>query len=119
MIELKSAKWLFNFSSDSTIIPDAIGVAIETPYGYVVNPGDFKLDHVDEVPTEEEEKLYSFFNDKKVLMFLGESTNIENPGFSTPERLVLENLDGIVRDIKGRLIVGGCLPHTSTVFLRL
>lgn len=92
-------------------IPDAIGIAIETPYGYVVNPGDFKLDHVDEVPTAEEEKLYSFFNDKKVLMLLGESTNIENPGFSTPERLVLENLDGIVRDIKGRLIVGMFASH--------
>lgn len=92
-------------------IPDAIGIAIETPYGYVVNPGDFKLDHVDEVPTEEEEKLYSFFNDKKTLMLLGESTNIENPGFSTPERLVLENLDGIVRDIKGRLIVGMFASH--------
>ncbi len=92
-------------------IPDSVGVAIETPYGYIVNPGDFKLDHVDEIPTEEEEKSYSFFNDKKVLMLLGESTNIENPGFSTPERIVLENLDTIVRDIKGRLIVGMFASH--------
>jgi ribonuclease J len=92
-------------------IPDSVGVAIETPYGYVVNNGDFKLDHVDEVPTDEEEKSYAFFNDKKVLMLLGESTNIENPGFSTPERLVLEGLDTIVRDIKGRLIVGMFASH--------
>lgn len=92
-------------------IPDSMGIAIETPYGYVVTPGDFKLDHVDEVPTQEEEKSYSFFNDKKVLMLLGESTNIENPGFSTPERIVLENLDSIVRDIKGRLIVGMFASH--------
>jgi ribonuclease J len=92
-------------------IPDAIGVAIETPNGYIVNPGDFKLDHVDEKPTEEEEKSYSFFDGKKVLMLLGESTNIENPGFSTPERIVLDNLDTIVRDIKGRLIVGMFASH--------
>ncbi len=92
-------------------IPDSIGVAIETPYGYVVNNGDFKLDHVDEVPTAEEEKSYSFFNDKKVLMLLGESTNIENAGFSTPERLVLQGLDQIVREIKGRLIVGMFASH--------
>jgi len=92
-------------------IADSIGVAIDTPFGYVVNPGDFKLDHVDEVPTDEEEKSYSFFNDKKVLMLLGESTNIENPGFSTPERIVIENLDTIVRDIKGRLIVGMFASH--------
>lgn len=92
-------------------IPDSIGVAIETPYGYVVNNGDFKLDHVNEVPTDEEEKSYAFFNDKKVLVLLGESTNIENPGFSTPERLVLEGLDSIVKDIKGRLIVGMFASH--------
>lgn len=92
-------------------IPDSIGVAVETPYGYVVNNGDFKLDHVDEVPTAEEEKSYAFFNDKKVLLLLGESTNIENPGFSTPERLVLEGLDSIVKDIKGRLIVGMFASH--------
>lgn len=92
-------------------IPDSVGIAVETPYGYVVNPGDFKLDHVDEVPTKEEEELYSFFENKQVLMFLGESTNIENPGFSTPERLVHENLDVVVRDIKGRLIVGMFASH--------
>lgn len=92
-------------------ISDSIGVAIETQYGYVVNPGDFKLNHVDEVVTKEEEELYSFFDKNKVLMLLGESTNIENPGFSTPERLVLENLDTIIKDSKGRLIVGMFASH--------
>lgn len=92
-------------------IHDAMAVAVETPYGYVVNAGDFKLDHVDNVPTDEEVKAYSIFDGKKVLALLGESTNVENPGFSTPERLVLENLDTIVRDIKGRLIVGMFASH--------
>ena len=92
-------------------IPDSMGIAIHTPNGLIVTPGDFKLDHVDEVPTAEEEKAYSIFDKEKVLLLLGESTNIENPGFSTPERLVLENLDGIVRDIKGRLIVGMFASH--------
>ncbi|MCF7865659.1 MAG: ribonuclease J [Candidatus Pacebacteria bacterium] len=92
-------------------IPDCIGIAIETPYGYVVTPGDFKLDHVDEEPTAEEVKSYSFFDDKKVLALLADSTNIENPGFSTPERLVLENLDSIIRDTKGRMIVGMFASH--------
>jgi ribonuclease J len=37
---------------------------------------------------------------------LCDSTNIENPGFSTPEWMVNENLDKIIHDIKGRLIIG-------------
>lgn len=108
---IKIGDMVVQFFGVTHTIPDSIGVAIETPYGYVVNNGDFKLDHVDEVPTEEEVKSYSFFDDKKVLLLLGESTNIENPGFSTPERLVLQGLDTIVKDTKGRLIVGMFASH--------
>ncbi|MEG7660777.1 ribonuclease J, partial [Listeria monocytogenes] len=52
-----------------------------------------------------------FDGKNKVLLLLGESTNIENPGFSTPESLVHDNLAKIIRDIKGRLIVGMFASH--------
>jgi ribonuclease J len=87
-------------------IPDSMGIIIETPYGSIVTPGDFKLDHDNEIPTEEEEKAYSIFKKEKVLCLLAESTNIENPGFSTPEKLVHEGLDQIIRSYTGRLIIG-------------
>lgn len=87
-------------------IPDSMGIIIETPFGSIVTPGDIKLDHVDGVPTEAEEKEFSRFKNEKVLMLMMDSTNVDNPGFSTPERLVHENLDQIIRDSKGRLIIG-------------
>ncbi|MSU45243.1 MAG: ribonuclease J [Candidatus Zambryskibacteria bacterium] len=87
-------------------IPDSMGIIIETPFGQIVTPGDIKLDHVDGVPTEAEEKEFSRFKDEKVLLLMMDSTNVDNPGFSTPERLVHENLDQIIRDSKGRLIIG-------------
>ena len=37
---------------------------------------------------------------------MSDSTNIENPGFSTPEKLVHKNLEEIIKNIKGRLIIG-------------
>jgi len=87
-------------------IPDSMGVIIHTPYGMVVTPGDVKLDHVDNVPTDEEQKEYSRFHDKNVLLLMLESTNVDNPGFSTPEREVWQNLEEIIKSIKGRLIIG-------------
>ncbi|MBX4210397.1 ribonuclease J [Candidatus Parcubacteria bacterium] len=87
-------------------IPDSMGIVIETPYGLIVNPGDPKLDHHDGVPTEAEEEEYAKFKDKKVLLLMNDSTNIENPGFSTPERIVHQNLDEIIKNIKSRLIIG-------------
>lgn len=87
-------------------IPDSMGVIIETPYGAIVNPGDPKLDHNDTIPTDAEVKEYDKFNDKKVLFLMNDSTNIENPGFSTPEKLVHKNLEEIIKNIKGRMIIG-------------
>ncbi|TSC56669.1 MAG: Uncharacterized protein Greene041679_501, partial [Parcubacteria group bacterium Greene0416_79] len=83
-------------------IPDSMGIIIETPYGNIVTPGDYKLDHRDGVPTEEEEEKYALFEREKNLLLMTDSTNIENPGFSTPEEVVGKNLAEIVRSAKGR-----------------
>ncbi len=87
-------------------IPDSMGIIIETPYGAIVTPGDYKLNHVDGVPVDAEEKEYEVFDNMKVLLMLADSTNIENPGFSTPESVVHKNLEEIIRSINGRLIIG-------------
>jgi ribonuclease J len=87
-------------------IPDSMGIIIETPYGMIVNPGDFKLDHTDGVPHDKEVESYSVFKDQNVLLLLGESTNVENPGFSTPEHLAQKGLEEIIKRSTGRLFIG-------------
>lgn len=87
-------------------IPDSMGIIIDTPYGAIVTPGDIKLDHVDGVPTEAEEKEFSRFDKEKVLFLMMDSTNVDNQGFSTPERLVHQNLEEIIKNTKSRLIIG-------------
>jgi len=87
-------------------IPDAMGIIIETPYGLMVFTGDLKLDHVDGVPTKKEEEEFGFFKDKKVLFLAADSTNCERPGFSIPESTVKKNMDDIIQNTKGRLIIG-------------
>lgn len=96
-------------------IPDSLGIAIDTPHGYVTTPGDFKLEHREGVVSEIEEKNYSIFNGKNVLAFIGESTNIENPGFSTPDYVVNENLEEIVKNSTGRLIMGMFSSHVNRI----
>ncbi|PIR40224.1 MAG: ribonuclease J [Candidatus Zambryskibacteria bacterium CG10_big_fil_rev_8_21_14_0_10_34_34] len=87
-------------------IPDSMGIIIETPYGAIVTPGDIKLEHEDGVPTEREQIEYARFEKEKVLLLLMDSTNVDNPGFSTPEKLVCKNLEEIIRNTKRRLIIG-------------
>lgn len=94
------------FFSVTHTIPDAMGIIIETPHGLLVFTGDLKLDHVDGVPTEAEEKEFAFFKDKKVLFLAADSTNCERPGFSIPERTVTKTMDDIIAKTPGRLIIG-------------
>jgi ribonuclease J len=96
-------------------IPDSLGIVIETPYGNIINPGDFKLTHVGGVIADEEEKAYNVFKDQKNLLLLGESTNIENPGFSTPEHVVHESLEEIIKSIHGRLVLGMFASHIHRI----
>jgi len=86
-------------------MPDSMGIVIETPYGSIVTPGDYKLDQVDGKVSDEEEKEYAFFDKEKVLLLLTDSTNIENEGFALPEIKVHEGLEKLIRMGTGRIII--------------
>jgi ribonuclease J len=94
-------------------IPDAMGVIVETPYGSIVHTGDLKLDHDEGVPTAAEEGEYDRAfphvggpaGETNVLMLMADSTNVENPGFSLPEKVVHKNLEMIIKNMQGRLII--------------
>lgn len=86
-------------------IPDSMGVVIETPYGDVVHTGDLRLDHTEGEPSEIEIEVYEYFKDRNVLLLMTDSTNAENPGFSISEKVILKNIEAIIRDTQGRLII--------------
>lgn len=94
-------------------IPDSMGVIIETPYGLIVNPGDYKLDQIDGVVSEAEEKEYKFFDDANTLLLMTDSTNIENEGFSLAESKVHIGLENIIRRINGRIIIAAFASHIT------
>jgi ribonuclease J len=87
-------------------IPDSSGFIIETAYGNVVISGDFKLDHVGGVATEEEDKKYTAIGKLNNLLLIADSTNAEKPGFSIPEKEIHANLERLITEAKGRLIIG-------------
>lgn len=86
-------------------IPDSMGVIIETPYGDIVHTGDLRLDHDDGVPTDEEVERYKLFENRTTLLLMTDSTNCENPGFSISDRVVYKNIENVIADTTGRLIV--------------
>ncbi len=94
-------------------IPDSMGIIIETPHGWIVTPGDYKLDQVDGIVSAEEEKEYSIFDKAKVLLLMTDSTNIENEGYSLPESKVHQGLENLIKKINGRIIIAAFASHIT------
>ncbi len=93
------------FFAVSHAIPDSMGIVIETPYGDIVHTGDLRLDHDDGIPTDDELERYKFFEGRNTLLLLTDSTNCENPGFSISDRIVYKNIENVISETTGRLIV--------------
>jgi ribonuclease J len=105
----------FTFVPVSHSIPDAAGVAFDTPEGIIVHTGDFKLDPtpIDGVPTD----LRSFgtIGQRGVRLLLADSTNAERPGYVPSELTVGERLDEIVSHADGRVILACFASHVHRV----
>ncbi|MCX6756643.1 MAG: ribonuclease J [Candidatus Nomurabacteria bacterium] len=93
------------FFGVSHAIPDAMGIIVETPLGDIVHTGDLRLDHDNDIPTDTEVERYKIFENKNVLLLMADSTNCENPGFSISDRVVFKNIENVIKDTPGRLIV--------------
>jgi ribonuclease J len=86
-------------------IPDSSGIIIETPYGDIVNTGDVRVDNENGVPTEREIEQYKKFENRNIILFTMDSTGIDKLGWSPSERQILSNIDSIVANSPGRIII--------------
>lgn len=87
-------------------IPDSMGCSVETKHGNIVISGDLKLEHENGEPTQKEKDTWGTLGKDKNILFIGDSTNAERDGFSIPEMRVNTNIESIVREVRGRLIIG-------------
>jgi ribonuclease J len=86
-------------------IPDAVGIAIETPVGRVIYTSDFKLDPdpPDGHPTDM--ARFRSLGDQGVLLLLSDSTNAERGGHSGSERDLHAPFERIFGEAPGRIVV--------------
>lgn len=99
-------KLSIKFHAITHSIPDAMATSVETPYGNIIVTGDLKLDHIDGEPTEKEKRVWGEIGKQNNLLFISDSTNVSNPGFSITENKIHKNLEEIIKNVPGRLIIG-------------
>ena len=105
----------FTYVPVSHSIPDAAGVAFDTPEGIVLHTGDFKLDPtpIDGVPTDL--RSFAAIGARGVRLLLADSTNAEREGYVPSEVTVGTRMDEIVSHAHGRVLVACFASHVHRV----
>ncbi len=86
-------------------IPDAMGIALQTPLGTVVHTGDFKIDHTPADGKSTDFAALSQLTGNGVLLLLSDSTYAESEGYTESEQVVGQALEREIIGADGRVLV--------------
>ncbi|HEX2296814.1 MAG TPA: ribonuclease J [Actinomycetota bacterium] len=95
----------FTFLAMSHSIPDAVGLAVDTPDGRILYTGDFKLDETPVDGRTTDLGALRRLGDEGVDLLLSDSTNAETPGRTPSEAIVGPVLHRIFEEAGGRIVV--------------
>lgn len=87
-------------------VPSSLGVIVNTPCGIVVHTGDFKLEEGPGAQSIQDTDKIKALGDRKVLALMCDSTNASKPGRQLAEGVIQTNIDEIIKNAKGRIIIG-------------
>ncbi|MBI5412467.1 ribonuclease J [Candidatus Peregrinibacteria bacterium] len=103
--KLVLGKFQIEFFYVNHSIPDSMGVLLKTPVGKVVHTGDFKFDHTPAMDAPANFQRIAGIGSQGIDVLMSDSTNAEKPGYALSEKVIGQNLDRIIADTKGRLII--------------
>ena len=86
-------------------IPDATGIAIDTPVGRVIHTGDFKVDHDPVVGHPTDFLRLAELCQGGIFLLMSDSTYAEDEGYSGSDRVVADGLFELIGRASGRIIV--------------
>ncbi len=86
-------------------ISGACALAIRTPVGLIYHSGDFKIDLTPVAGNPIDLKRIAELGNEGVLLYMGESTNIERAGYTMSEAVVGTTLDHLISENMNRRII--------------
>ncbi len=103
--EIRLGAFKIEFIHVNHSIPDAVGLAVKTPAGVIIQTGDFKIDCTPIDGGMIDIARFSELGRNGVLALLSDSTNAERPGFTESEKKVGESFELLFRKAGHRRII--------------
>lgn len=95
----------FEFLHVNHSIPDAAAVVLYTPLGPIIHTGDWRVDHTPIAGKPIDLSSFADLGEEGVLCLLGDSTNVSEPGVSVSESVVMRELERLLAEADGRVLV--------------
>lgn len=102
---VKAGVFTVHFVNVNHSIAGSVALAVDTPYGVIFHSGDYKIDLTPVAGKPIDLEQIAEYGKKGVLLYMGESTNIERPGFTMSEKVVGTTLEHIFAENADRRIV--------------
>ncbi len=102
---IKAGVFNVNIVNVNHSIAGATALAVETPYGIIFHSGDFKIDLTPVAGSPIDLAEIAEYGKRGVLLYLGESTNIERPGYTMSEKVVGTTLEHLFAEHSDRRII--------------
>ncbi|MCD6429305.1 ribonuclease J [bacterium] len=101
---IKLGPFSVEFFKQNHNISDNLGLFIKTPIGNVVHTSDFKFDSEPVYDEPTDFKKLRKLGERGVLLLMSDSTGAEEEGHSLSEKTIMENLDKIFAEAKGKIV---------------
>ncbi len=85
---------------------NSMGIIVTTPAGIIVHTGDFKLETGSHAQSVQETEKIQALGEKNVLALMIDSTNATATGRQIGEHEIQKNIDEIIANATGKIIVG-------------
>jgi Predicted hydrolase of the metallo-beta-lactamase superfamily len=84
---------------------DCVALAVRTPLGVIIHTGDFKIDHTPVEGAGFDIHTFARYGNEGVLALFSDSTNVERPGYTPSERVVVPRIEELARSAPRRVIL--------------
>ncbi|WP_027123796.1 ribonuclease J [Mycoplasmoides pirum] len=110
----KTKHFTIDFYRVNHSVPDSFGVCVQTPNGNIVESGDYRFDFAARNEELDMQKVVEISN-RGVDLFMTETTNAEVNGFSSSEQDIYKNINKIISEAPGRVIMTTFASNTTRI----
>lgn len=102
---IKVGSFMVEFVRVNHNIPETFALSITTPKWVIFTSADFKIDHTPAIDLPADLAKIARIGTEGVKLYIGDSLGSQRPWFAISEKVIGQNLDKVIRDAKGRLVI--------------